>query len=93
FERLEQVTEGNVGISFDLDGLDPTNLDAVGTPVENGIDPQVFYKTIEKINFNNLVCFEIAEYNPLIDKTKASLNYMTKLLRLIESSVKNSSQK
>ncbi|XSZ47828.1 arginase family protein [Francisella noatunensis] len=23
FEHLEKVTEGNVGISFDLDGLDP----------------------------------------------------------------------
>lgn len=93
FERLERVTGGNVGISFDLDGLDPTNLDAVGTPVENGIDPQVFYKTIEKINFHSLVCFEVAEYNPLIDKTKISLNYMTKLLRLIESSVKKLPQK
>lgn len=89
FARLEKVTDGNVGISFDLDGLDPTNLDAVGTPVENGIDPQIFYNTIEKINYSSLVCFEIAEYNPMIDKTKASLNYMTKLLRLVEGSVKN----
>ncbi|AJI75556.1 arginase family protein [Francisella philomiragia subsp. philomiragia ATCC 25015] len=93
FERLEKVTEGNVGISFDLDGLDPTNLDAVGTPVENGIDPQVFYKTIEKINFNSLVCFEVAEYNPLIDKTEVSLKYMSKLIRLVEGNIKNLTQK
>ncbi|MCL4122141.1 UNVERIFIED_CONTAM: hypothetical protein GTU68_014212 [Idotea baltica] len=88
FARLEKITNGNVGISFDLDGLDPTNLDAVGTPVEDGIDPIVFYNTIRQINFDSLVCFEIAEYNPLLDKTKVSLEYMQNLLRLVERNIK-----
>ena len=89
FDRLAKVTNGNVGISFDLDGLDPVKMDAVGTPVENGIQPEVFYETIAKINYHNLICFEVAEYNPLLDKTGASLAYMDQLLRLIEGKVKN----
>lgn len=88
FVRLEKITNGNVGISFDLDGLDSTNLDAVGTPFEDGIDSIVFYNTIRQINFGSLVCFEIAEYNPLLDKTKVSLEYMQNLLRLVERNIK-----
>ncbi|APC97835.1 arginase [Francisella frigiditurris] len=88
FDRLAKATNGNVGISFDLDGLDPVMMDAVGTPVENGIQPEVFYETISKIDYDNLVCFEVAEYNPMLDKTGLSLGYMEKVLRLVEGKIK-----
>ena len=89
FERLANITNNNVGISFDLDGLDPEKLDAVGTPVDNGINPEVFYNTLEKIDFKKLICFEVAEYNPFLDKTNESLRYMERILRLVISRVKN----
>ena len=92
FDRLVKVTNGNVGISFDLDALDPVKMDAVGTPVAGGICPEVFYETIAKINYHNLICFEVAEYNPMLDKTGDSLGYMNQLLRLVEGKVKNLTQ-
>jgi len=88
FSKLAKKTNGNVGISFDLDGLDPVMMDAVGTPVENGIQPDVFYEALSKINFDDLICFEVAEYNPMLDKTGMSLGYMEKILRLVEGNVK-----
>ena len=89
FDKLDKATNGNVGISFDLDGLDPVMMDAVGTPVENGIQPEVFYEALSKIDFEKLICFEVAEYNPMLDKTGMSLGYMEKILRLVEGRVKS----
>ena len=89
FKRIAEITNGNVGISFDLDSLDPVRMDAVGTPVKDGISPEVFYDTIAKIDYSNLVCFEIAEYNPLLDKSGLSLEYMDKLLQLVQSKVES----
>ncbi|QIV96447.1 arginase [Allofrancisella inopinata] len=89
FDRLAKATNGNVGISFDLDGLDPVKMDAVGTPVENGIQPEVFYETLAKLDYSQLICFEVAEYNPMLDKTGLSLEYLEKILRLVEGRIKN----
>ncbi|RTK99074.1 MAG: arginase [Proteobacteria bacterium] len=83
YNRLAQQTNGNVGISLDLDGLDPNEIKAVGTPVENGISTRKFTEAIEKIDVHNLVGFEIAEYNPSLDKDGSSMKYMLELLKLV----------
>ena len=88
YEKLSQNTHGNVGISFDLDGLDPVKMDAVGTPVANGISPEVFYEALTKIDYDDLICFEVAEYNPMLDTSGLSLEYMDKILRLVEGRIK-----
>ncbi len=88
FNRLAKQTNGNVGISLDLDGLDPKEIAAVGTPVENGISSAKFDEAMTKINIKHLTAFEIAEYNPSLDKDSASMQYMLNLLKLIISRVK-----
>ena len=89
YAKLDKATNGNVGISFDLDGLDPVRMDAVGTPVKNGISPEVFYEALTHIDFSKLICFEVAEYNPALDATGLSLEYMGEILRLVEGRIKN----
>ncbi len=83
FNRLAQQTGGNVGISLDLDGLDPEDIVAVGTPVENGIDSTIFMDTIAKLDMSKLIGFEIAEYNPSLDKNHQSVKYMMELIKLL----------
>lgn len=88
YNKLAQQTNGNVGISLDLDGLDPKELIAVGTPVDNGISSAKFDEAIEKIDIKHLVGFEIAEYNPSLDKDGSSIKYMLNLIKLLISRVK-----
>lgn len=88
FERLAQLSGGNVGISLDLDGLDPVEIAAVGTPVDDGIGSGVFFDAISKINIDDLIAFEIAEYNPSLDKDHRSMHYMLQLLKLLVSRIR-----
>ena len=88
YNKLAQQTNGNVGISLDLDGLDPKELIAVGTPVDNGISSAKFDEAIAKIDIKHLVGFEIAEYNPSLDKDGSSIKYMLNLIKLLISRVK-----
>ena len=83
FERLGQQTQNNVGITLDLDGLEPNEIAAVGTPEANGINSQIFLDTIGKIDFSKLIAFEIAEYNPLLDKDNRTMDYILQLLKII----------
>lgn len=83
FERLAHQTKGHVGISLDLDGLDPIEIKAVGTPVAHGIKGNTFLQAINQININQLVGFEIAEYNPSLDSDKQTMHYMIQVLKLI----------
>lgn len=55
------------GISFDLDGLDPVHIDALGTPEPNGIALDHLTKEFREINYDDLIGVEITEYNPTID--------------------------
>lgn len=88
YNRLAVQTNGNVGISLDLDGLDPKDIVAVGTPVDNGIDSKIFLETMNKIDINNLIGFEIGEYNPSLDKDHRSMQYMLELLKSLIAKVR-----
>ncbi|RTK96023.1 MAG: arginase [Neisseriaceae bacterium] len=88
YDRLAKQTKGNVGISLDLDGLDPKELIAVGTPVDNGISSAKFDEAMEKINIKHLAGFEIAEYNPSLDKDGSSIKYMMNLIKLLIGRIK-----
>lgn len=80
FNRLAMQTNGNVGISLDLDALDPKEIVAVGVPESNGIASQLFLDTFAKLDVKQLVAFEVSEYNPLLDPNGESLAYTNKLL-------------
>lgn len=88
YNRLALQTNGNVGISLDLDGLDPKEIAAVGTPVANGIDSRIFLETMDKINTKHLIGFEIGEYNPSLDKDHRSMHYMLELLKSLIAKVR-----
>ena len=83
FERLSQQTNGNVGISLDLDALDPEQIMAVSVPEDDGISPSLFLATMKQLDVKKLVAFEISEYNPLLDNDNQSLDYMIELLTVL----------
>ena len=88
YNRLALQTNGNVGISLDLDGLDPKDIAAVGTPVANGIDSRIFLETMNKLDTKHLIGFEIGEYNPSLDKDHRSMHYMLELLKALIAKVR-----
>ena len=88
YNRLALQTNGNVGISLDLDGLDPKHIAAVGTPVANGIDSRIFLETMNKLDTKHLIGFEIGEYNPSLDKDHRSMHYMLELLKALIAKVR-----
>ena len=80
YEHLAKQTNGNVGISLDLDALDPKEIVAVGVPEKDGIPTQVFRHAMEQLDVSKLVAFEVAEYNPLLDQQQKSFNYTMQIL-------------
>lgn len=68
------------GISFDLDGLDPEVISAVGTPVEYGIRLEAVTDAFAKQNFNDLIGIEIVEYNPTLDETDHGVKVIESVL-------------
>ncbi|GGG07499.1 arginase [Cysteiniphilum litorale] len=55
------------GISFDLDGLDPQYIEALGTPVEDGILLPEVLSSFKEMPKEQLLGVEITEYNPTLD--------------------------
>lgn len=51
-------------ISFDVDSIDPSFINATGTPVQNGLYPEEVRDIIEAgLNTKNLVSLDIVEFN------------------------------
>lgn len=69
-EALAIVTENTsaFGISLDLDGIDPIEVPAVGSPVPNGFHVSDVKQALALANsMDEFVALEIAEYNPMKD--------------------------
>ena len=59
----------DIYISFDVDSLDSSISKGTGTPVSNGLREREVEDLISKFMQNRkVVCFEIAEVNPTLDK-------------------------
>lgn len=56
-----------IGVSFDLDGLDPHVVAAVGTPEAAGLQLAEVIDALATLNPQQLVGVEITEYNPTLD--------------------------
>lgn len=66
----------SVGISLDLDGIDPIDAPGVGCPAVNGIRSDELIAALRtEINDKGIMAAEIVEYNPIqdIDKKTAKL--------------------
>ncbi|MGV0036037.1 MAG: arginase family protein [Candidatus Azotimanducaceae bacterium WSBS_2022_MAG_OTU7] len=87
-KTLDVVTKGTdyLVLSIDLDGLDPQDAPATGTPVDKGIRLHdmvpVLTKMIETTDFDLL---EIAEYNPTLDGKEQTYQTIKTLLELLIS--------
>ncbi|MES2205122.1 MAG: arginase [Pseudomonadota bacterium] len=84
----EQVTRNTTGFGFsiDLDGFDPEYAPGTGTPVATGINAHDFCRIISRwSNDSKLIGFEIAEFNPHLEKDKITENTMAEIIRAFQS--------
>ncbi|MDQ5956437.1 MAG: arginase [Candidatus Rhabdochlamydia sp.] len=81
-EAINHVTASSIGygISFDLDSLDPSFADAVGTPVPFGLNLEEFLKCFVLFQETPPLAFELVEYNPDLDMKFHSLNVIKRIL-------------
>lgn len=76
------------GISIDLDAIDPMQAPGVGTPVEQGIDNRELLESIrEALHEDNIIGFELAEYNPHHDINNATLNIIFELIGTFDNKI------
>ncbi|MGB6127150.1 MAG: arginase [Psychrilyobacter sp.] len=87
-EVKEFFKDRNLHISFDLDGIDPTEITAVGTPVVGGLSREMG-KTLlsEMIETASVTSIDIVEYNPIYEKGNETSEYVDELLQLIENKI------
>ena len=72
------------GISLDLDGLDPSHMTGLGTPVEDGIQLHDLLEAFSQINHAQLCALEITEYNPTLDNNSMEgLHVIAKILSTV----------
>lgn len=58
----------DVYISFDIDVIDPVFAPGTGTPIPGGLNPRVAIDTIcQLITGQNVIGFDVVEYNPMRD--------------------------
>jgi arginase len=70
-EAIERVLRDTVGVhlSFDLDGVDPSDAPGVGTPVPGGLSLRESHMICEMVNqTGKLLGMEMVELNPTLDE-------------------------
>lgn len=82
FYELNNRVE-HIGITLDLDAIDPFDAPGVGTPEPNGIKAANLLKVLHDMPKEKLCCFEIAEYNPHKDKNNKTEELIVKLIASI----------
>ncbi len=82
-EAIEIVSKNTAGygVSFDLDSLDPAAAPAVGTPVDKGLNPEELLDALHLFESHPPLAFELAEYNPLLDRNDKSFYIIEQLLQ------------
>jgi arginase len=86
-EALETISArtAGIGISFDLDSIDPTFAPAVGTPVAGGIDPKELLACLSLLQKFPLLGFEFVEYIPHLDPDLRSFAFIEKLIKVVST--------
>lgn len=87
FDEAKKITSQGTkgyGISLDLDAFDPEILSGFGSPEPNGLDPiEVMPALVNLAKDSNLRGFEIAEYNPSLDKRLKTAGFMLDIISKI----------
>ena len=74
-EALQRASDGTAGIhmSFDLDGMDPSQVPGVGTAVRGGINWREANLLMEMLaDTSKMTSLEITELNPILDDRNQS---------------------
>jgi len=81
----------HIYISFDVDSIDPLYVPGTGTPVHNGLSyEQALQLNLELIKNEKVCCWEIAEINPLFNKSKDDSEKLFNILeKVTDKLVKN----
>lgn len=83
YEHVSRHTFG-IGISLDLDGIDPLDAPGVGCPVARGIAGQALLKAFQNNPvFKSILGLEIVEYNPVLDQHHKTAKLAVGLLNAI----------
>ncbi|MBL4818628.1 MAG: arginase [Deltaproteobacteria bacterium] len=83
FEAVNIASSGTAGfgISIDVDAIHTDDAPAVGTPAADGIRATQLISAIAKLNTGqNLLGYEIAEFNPSLDIEEQTVNTICDLL-------------
>jgi arginase len=78
----------NIYISFDVDSMDSSISKGTGTPVRNGItEKEAGSLLVRLIQNEKVVCFEIAEVNPTLDKENLMAENTFEILQRVVSQI------
>jgi ornithine--oxo-acid transaminase len=91
-EAIHQVTKGTkgFGVSLDLDGFDPTVAPGVGSPAPDGLQADEVIEAFVGIRKHaDLKAFEIAEFNPSLDKDNKTADLIQRVVSAIDESITN----
>lgn len=72
------------GLSIDLDSIDPTQVEGVGTPVSGGINTAELINGLSILKTHPPLAAEIAEYNPNRDLNLKTIKILIKILEEIQ---------
>lgn len=88
-EARDLVTRNTVGygVSFDLDSIEPSHIQAVGTPEPGGIDPDEMLAAFSLFKTLPPLAFELVEYIPALDEGLKTLQYVQRLVQIIAPEV------
>ncbi len=92
-EILEELKDCDIiYVSFDVDSMDPDEVSyGTGTPVQNGITPDQAKNLLSVLLADpKVVCFEMVEVNPLLDKkgnkmASTALSILEKAVETLEN--------
>ena len=81
-EAMSIITNNTsaIGLSLDVDGIDPEFAPAVGTPAAGGLHPQQVMAIIDSYSQHNWIGMEIAEFNPHNDVEQRTEKMLLDLL-------------
>lgn len=74
----------HLGISIDIDGLDPEDAPAVSTPEKGGIRADEFIQALSLVGNNpNFIGAGIAEFNPTNDQNHKTEKVMAEIIKIL----------
>lgn len=93
FEALSTLDKCDIiYVSFDVDSMDPKVSMGTGTPVPSGINEREAGKLLQNlISSPKVVCFEMVEVNPTLDKENIMAETAFEILVKVANSISNQS--